>query len=205
MSPLISIELDDERFLNGRVDLGTLRILEDLPRQPIVIGLEPGRDGGGEVGRVADDLLGGRAGLHRDDVVGLDLVARDVDPAPVDVEVAVADELARLRAGCGEAEPIHNVVEASLEHPQQRLAGDAGALARLGVVVAELLLEQAVEAARLLLLAELHQILALLDAPTAVLARRIAAALDRALLGQATLALEEELHPLAAADPALRA
>jgi hypothetical protein len=37
-----------------------------------------------------------------------------------------------------------------------------------------------------------------------VLARRVAPALDRALLGQATLALEEELEPLAAAEPALR-
>src|SRR5206468_975413 len=48
------------------------------------------------------------------------------------------------------------------------------------------------------------QVLALLDAPTAVLARRIRAALDRALLRQAALALEEELHPLAAAHTALR-
>jgi hypothetical protein len=37
-----------------------------------------------------------------------------------------------------------------------------------------------------------------------VLARWIAAALDRALLGQAALALEEELHALAAALLALR-
>src|SRR5581483_582430 len=39
----------------------------------------------------------------------------------------------------------------------------------------------------------------------AVLARRVAAALDGALLGQAALALEEELHSLAAALLALRA
>jgi hypothetical protein len=37
-----------------------------------------------------------------------------------------------------------------------------------------------------------------------VLSRRIAAALDGALLGQAALALEEQLHPLAAALLALR-
>jgi hypothetical protein len=37
-----------------------------------------------------------------------------------------------------------------------------------------------------------------------VLARRIAAALDGALLGEAALALEKELHPLAAALLALR-
>jgi hypothetical protein len=37
-----------------------------------------------------------------------------------------------------------------------------------------------------------------------VLARRIAAALDRALLGEAALALEEELDALAAAELAER-
>jgi hypothetical protein len=38
-----------------------------------------------------------------------------------------------------------------------------------------------------------------------VLSRRVAAPLDGALLGQAALALEEELHSLAAAELALRA
>src|SRR5262249_20255382 len=64
---------------------------------------------------------------------------------------------------------------------------------------------QAVVAARLLLLAQLQQVFALLDPAAAVLARRIGAALDRALLGQAALALQEELHALAAADTALGA
>src|SRR4029453_5802863 len=82
--------------------------------------------------------------------------------------------------------------------------GDPGAARRLLVVRAELLLEQAVVAASLLLLAQLQQILALLDAAAAVFARRIAPAFDRAFLGQAALALEEELHPLAAALLAFR-
>ena len=72
------------------------------------------------------------------------------------------------------------------------------------VVGAELGLEQAVVPARLLLLAQLEQVLGLLDAAAAVLARRVAAALDGALLCEAALALEEELHPLAAALLALR-
>src|SRR5581483_2041419 len=130
------------------------------------------------------------------------LVARDVHPAAVDVEVAVAHELARLRAGGGEAEAVDDVVEPRLEHPQQLLAGDTGALGRLLVVRAELLLEQAVVPARLLLLAQLEQVLALLDAAAAVLARRVGAALDGALLRQAALALEEELDAL---PPALLA
>src|SRR5215217_4608613 len=117
--------------------------------------------------------------------------------------MAVADELARLCTRAGEAQAVDDVVEAGLEHPEQVLARGAEALRRLLVVVAELLLEQAVVAARLLLLAQLQQVLALLDPAAAVLARRIRAALDRALLRQAALALEEELHPLAAADAAL--
>src|SRR4051794_39142860 len=121
------------------------------------------------------------------------------------MEVAVADELARLRGGGGEAESVDDVVEPRLEHPQQLLAGDARALRGLGVVGAELLLEQAVVAARLLLLAQLEQVLALLDAAAAVLTRRVRAALDGALLGEAALALQEELHAFAPADAALGA
>src|ERR671923_103836 len=59
-------------------------------------------------------------------------------------------------------------------------------------------------ASRLLLLAQLQQVLGLLDTPAPVLTRRIAAPLDRALLGQAALALQEQLHALAAAELALR-
>src|SRR6185436_14684429 len=66
-----------------------------------------------------------------------------------------------------------------------------------------LLLEDAVVAARLLLLTQLEEVLRLLDTAAAVLARRVTAALDGALLGQAALALEEELHALPAALLAL--
>src|SRR6187397_71902 len=117
--------------------------------------------------------------------------------------MTVPHELAGLRARGGEAEPVDDVVESRLQHAQQVVAGDATLLRRLLVVVAELLLEQPVVAARLLLLAQLQQVLALLDPAAAVLARRVGAALNRALLRQAALALEEELHPLAAADAAL--
>src|SRR5262249_25401832 len=71
---------------------------------------------------------------------------------------------------------------------------------RLLEVAAELPLEDAVHAAHLLLLAQAHRVLAELDAPLAVLARRVGAARVRALLGVAAFALEGELHPLAAAE-----
>ena len=92
-----------------------------------------------------------------------------------------------------------------LEQRQQVLARDALLARRLVVVAAELALEHAVVAARLLLLAQLHAVLALLLAATAVVARRVRAALDAALVGEAALALEEELLPFAAALLALGA
>ena len=55
---LLGVELDDELLLHRRVDLGPLGQLQDLAGQAVVVGLEPGGDGRGEVGRVADDLLG---------------------------------------------------------------------------------------------------------------------------------------------------
>src|SRR4051794_7842216 len=191
---LLRIELDDELLVHRCVDVTALRLLQNLAGQAVVIRLEPRGDGRHEVGRIADRLGRCRPRRNRDDVVGPHLEARDVHAAAVHLKMAVAHELPCLRARCGEAQAVDDVVEARLEEPQQLLARDAGAPGRLLVVVAELLLEQAVVAARLLLLAQLQQVLALLDAAAAVLTRRIRAALDRALLGEAALALQEELQ-----------
>src|SRR6185436_19139265 len=102
-------------------------------------------------------------------------------------------------------EPVDHVVEAHLEHPQQVLARDPGPARGLLVVRAELLLQHAVVAAGLLLLAQLQEVLGLLGAAAPVLSGRVRAALDGALLRQAALALEEELHALATALLALGA
>src|SRR5213079_439605 len=66
---LLRVQLDDELFGNRGVDLGTLRPLQDGAGEPVVVCLQPRRDGGGQVGRVADYLLRARPGLQRDDVV----------------------------------------------------------------------------------------------------------------------------------------
>src|SRR5205085_12004941 len=84
------------------------------------------------------------------------------------------------------------------------LAGDAVLAVGLGVEVAELLLEDAVDAAGLLLLPELEHVLRLPDAPPPVLPRRVGPPLDRALHGVALWALEEQLHALPPALPAHR-
>src|SRR5690606_32932744 len=47
------------------------------------------------------------------------LVGGHVYLALVDEEVAVADELARLGTGAGEAGPVNHVVETGLEEPEQ--------------------------------------------------------------------------------------
>ena len=65
---------------------------------------------------------------------------------------------------------------------------------------AELALEDAVDAADLLLLAQLLAVVGqALAALLAVLARRVGAALDRALVSKALLAFEEQFLALAAA------
>ena len=152
---------------------------------------------------VADDDH--RPGLvaQGDDVALADRVAGDRDALAVDGDVAVADELAGLGPARAPAGAVGDVVEAELEHLQQVLAGDARAAVRLGVDAAELLLHEAVDAAGLLLLTELEQVLgALALAGAAGLAGRVGAPLDRALHGVALGALEEQLHALPAAEPA---
>src|SRR5690349_17753148 len=78
LKALLGVELDDQRLLHRGVDLSPVGPLENLSGQPVVVGLQPRGDRGGQVGRVAHRLLGGTAGLDRDHVVGLDLIARDV-------------------------------------------------------------------------------------------------------------------------------
>src|SRR5262249_765945 len=101
------------------------------------------------------------------------------------------------------ARAVHRVVEAPLEVRQERLARRAVDLGGLLEGVGHLALEHAVHAARLLLLTKLKREVRDLAAPLLMHARRRRALLDRAL-GEALLALEEELHALAAADAADR-
>src|SRR3954454_21987988 len=201
---LLGIQLDDELLLHGRDDLVTVGQAEDLGGQRVVVGLEPGRHRRDQLSRVANDSLGAGARLDGDDIAGAGGVRGDVDTAAVDRPVTVTDELTCLPARSREAQPHHDVVETGLEQAQQVLAGDSRLPAGLVVVGAELTLEDAVEAPRLLLLTKLQAVLGLLHASTAVVARRIGTALDAALVGEAALALEEELHALPAALLALR-
>src|SRR4051812_33955949 len=117
--------------------------------------------------------------------------------------MTVTDQLPGLTPRRGKAESHEHVVEPALEQPQQVLSGDAGLAAGLVVVVAELLFEQLVVTARLLLLPKLMPVLRLTHSATAVLARRVRTSLHRALVGEAALTLQKELQALPAALLAL--
>src|SRR5690349_4849232 len=114
----------------------------------------------------------------------------------------VPDQLPCLRARRREAEPVDDVVEPPLEKLEERLAGHAARPVRHLEVATELPLEDAVDAPELLLLAQLDRVLRELRPRLPVLAGRVVAALDRALVRVAALPLEEELQPLAPAVPA---
>src|SRR3954451_17476156 len=165
---LLRVVLDDELLLDRHVDLGPDRELVDEHPHPRRKRLEPGGHHALAVGLAGDDE--GRH-LQRlltdvDHVVRGDLERRDVDLLAVDEEVTVHDQLAGVPTRPGEPGAVHDVVEAALEQLEQVVTGLAGAAGGLGVVVVELLLEDAVGEASLLLLAKLEEVLALLDPPT---------------------------------------
>src|SRR6266550_3879794 len=138
-----------------------------------------------------------------DDELGVDLCFdliaawRREDLGGVRVGVDLKPARARLRLGPGRH--FLEVVRASA------LLGDGNVVARLNREARglHLALEHAVHPASLLLLAKLEREVAHLAAPLLVHTRRRRALLERAL-GEALLALEEELHALASADPADR-
>src|SRR4051794_29356479 len=95
---LLRVELDDELFLDGDVDLRPLRQLVHEHAQPVGDDLKPGRDRTVALSRDRDLERSrlDRLRLDVDDVVRSHAVARDVDLAAVDQEVPVADELPGL-------------------------------------------------------------------------------------------------------------
>ena len=175
------------------------------------------REGGRVEGQPLGDLPGAKGladrlewlsltprGADLDPIARLAMEGGDVRRAAVDGEVAVRHELSRVVARGRDSEPEDDVVEPKLEDPQEVLAGHAGAGFGLLEIVVELALEDAIDAADLLLLAELEAIVADLAASDAVLARRRRTPLEGALLGVAARALQEELRALAAAESADR-
>ena len=133
-------------------------------------GLHPRRDVTLAVGLAGDDERGHLQRLLADvdDVVGRHLERRDVDLVTVDQEVTVHDELTGVATRAGEPGAVDHVVEAALEELEQVVTGLALATVGFLVVAEELLLHHAVGEAGLLLLLQLEEVLALLDAAAAV-------------------------------------
>src|SRR5215218_1914359 len=202
---LLRVELDDQLLLAGGVDHLASRDAVHEHAQLAADDLEPRRDRTLAGLRLGDLERQHRARLlgHLDDVVLAHAVGRDVDLAAVHPDVAVAHQLTRHVTGLGEAGPVDHVVQPRLQDLEEDLTGLAGLAVGLFVVTAELLLQHAIDAAGLLLLTKLQQVLAVLGATPAVLARRVGPDLDRALRGLALAALEEQLHLLAPAHAAV--
>src|SRR5262245_45351388 len=157
------------------------------------------RDGGEKIRNLSARLA------DLDLVAALGDEARDVEALAVDEHVVVFDELPGRRARHREAHPVYDAIEAPLEQADHLLAGAPLRSIGLAEVTAELTLEHTVDATHLLLLTKAKAVLAHLDAALAMLAGRVGAAGERALFGEATVALQVELHPFATTELADRA
>src|SRR5262245_39631597 len=200
---LLRVRLDDQLLFDRRRNVGAARDRQERPLEPAAIDVQIG-DLGAHVGTLQrflhDRQLTG-ALLDRDLVARAQAIARNVHLAAVDADVAVAHELACRRARRREAHAIERVVEPALEELQEHLAGDSMRARRAIEVRGELALEHAIDTAQLLLLAQLRAVFRQLAAAAlAVLAGPIGAAVDGALLGEAAVALQEELGAFAAAQ-----
>src|SRR5688572_115648 len=158
---LLRVELDDQILVDVRENLVALGQVLERSLHVLVVHFHPFGEADlcSDRQRRFDAQLFLRAVANGNLVARLELIRRDVHDLLVDLDAAMADELARFRARRSEAHPVHDVVEARLEHPQEVLAGRAFDLRGLLVIVAELPLEHAVHAAQLLLLAQLHAII----------------------------------------------
>src|SRR6185503_8916512 len=95
---------------------------------------------------------------------------------------------------------VDDVVETALDDAEHLFTGTTRHGRRFAVVTGELQLEQAVDAAHLLLLAQAETVLAELDAGLAVLAGRVRATAHAALLREAASTLQVELAAFATAE-----
>src|SRR5512133_2021436 len=137
---------------------------------------------------------------HRDFFTDAHLVTRNVHLPPVDRDVTVANQLARLAARLCEAKSEHNVVETTLQLLQQQFARDALGASSLLEVIAELAFLGEVDSFCFLLLTQLKTVADdFCLSVAAMLAGSEITLFHRTLLGETLCALKEQLHSFAAA------
>src|SRR5882762_9816724 len=203
---LLGVKLHNELLGNLGRDAGARRIFQEAPRQLFVVHGKPAHhipplallDGSENEGvRLA-------ARLHTHLVPELHLEAGNVEDPAVDRDVPVTHQPAGGGARRGVSHAEDDVVQSPFQHEKQVLARDALLALRFLEVVPELPLENAVDTPCLLLHTELETVARFFGAAVLpVLPGRVAAAFERALLGEAARPFEEELLSLPAAEPAL--
>jgi hypothetical protein len=113
------------------------------------------------------------------------------------------DELSGLAAGICETEPVDRVVQSAFEQNKEVCTGDTLAAVSFFEIAFELLFHQAVNSFDFLLFPKLESVIGELAPALAMLPGWVVAALDRAFVRIAAVALKIEFHGFAAAKPAL--
>ncbi len=201
---LLRVELDHHALFHRRSDVIARRKVTDSGLHRSRVELQPLRDLATlhALESSTDTSHGAALLANLDDVALTHQEARHIDALAIDHEMAVANELASFIAGIGETRSISDVIKTALKHREQIGARNALHVLRLLEKATELLLKHPVDALDLLLLTKLKAILRELDAALAMLARRITTTFERALLSEATVALQKELLILTTAKTA---
>src|ERR1035441_7675031 len=203
---LLRVQLDDELLV--QLDLHQILALRqalDATLQTFPVHIDPIRRR-----RVRRGVAGGQNGgiglaafADRNHVAHFDHRRWDVALAAVDIDVAVAHDLAGLGAAGAETHAEDDAVQAALQVLHQVLAGDTLLQRCLLEGDTELAFQHAVHTAHFLFLAKLQAVADnLLGAVLAVLPGNKVALFDGAFLAVAALALEVEFHALTPALPA---
>src|SRR5579864_4340576 len=117
--------------------------------------------------------------------------------------MAVADNLPRLAARCGESQPVNHVVQTALQLLQEQFTGDTGLARGFLKVVAELVFQGEIHALGLLLFPQLQAVANNLGlAVLAMLARSEVALLHGALVSKTLGPFQEQFHAFATAKAA---
>src|ERR1043165_3928957 len=155
---LLTIKLDDQLLVDRAVNVGARRQTSDAHTH--VCALDRRNPGGtpasgSRLPRALDVRILTTRFLDGDGVALLNLEGGNVNLAPVDFDVTVIDELARLTTRGRKARAVDGIVQPALKQEQKVFARDP-LLARGALeVVAELTFEDKIYAFDLLLLAQL--------------------------------------------------